>query len=110
MPLVSIALVARGGAALDPAGRAGTAGLTAAVMTEGTATRSAAEIDREVEALGASLGGGAGWDGASLGLTVRTAEADRALGIVADIARMPALPAEELERQRRSPPMRCASR
>ena len=69
-------------------------------MTEGTATRSAGQIDREIEALGSSLGGGAGWDGASLGLTVRTSEADRALAIVADIARNASLPAEELERQR----------
>jgi zinc protease len=100
LPLVSIALVTSGGARLDPIGRAGTASLTAAVMTEGTASRSAADIDRQVEALGASLGGGAGWDGAALRLTVRTSEADRALTLVADIARNAALSNEELERQR----------
>ena len=100
LPLVSIALVGRGGAADDADGRAGTAGLTASVLTEGTATRSAAEIDRAVEALGASLASGAGWDGSQLGLTVRTSEADRALAIVADIARNAALAGEELERQR----------
>jgi zinc protease len=100
LPLVSIALVARGGSSADPAGRSGAAGLTAAVMTEGTATRSAAEIDGAVEALGASLSSGAGHDGAQIGLTVRTGEADSALAIVADVARHPALAAEELERQR----------
>ncbi|HMG46840.1 MAG TPA: pitrilysin family protein [Allosphingosinicella sp.] len=100
MPLVTISLVAHGGAANDPAGRAGTAALAAAVMTEGTASRSAAEIDAAAEALGASLGGSAGWDGAQLGLTVRTADAGTAAALIADVARNAALSAEELERQR----------
>ncbi|HEV2815597.1 MAG TPA: pitrilysin family protein, partial [Allosphingosinicella sp.] len=100
VPLVTIALVARGGAAEDGDGRAGTAALAASVMTEGTATRSAAEIDAAVEALGASLGSGAGWDGSQLSLTVRTADAGTAAALIADIARNAALSAEELERQR----------
>jgi len=100
VPLVTISLVARGGAADDREGRAGSASLAASVMTEGTTTRSAAEIDAAVEALGASLGSGAGWDGSQLGLTVRTADAGTAAALIADIARNAALSAEELERQR----------
>jgi len=100
LPLVTASLVAGGGAAADPQGRAGAAGLTASVMTEGTATRSAAEIDAAVEALGSSLASSAGWDGSRLGLTVQTGNADAALAIIADIARNPALSEEELERQR----------
>ena len=100
LPLVSMALVARGGAVADPAGKAGTASLAASVMTEGTATRSATEIDRAVEALGASLGGGAGWDGAQLGLTVQTGQADPALSLIADVARNAVLSEEEIGRQR----------
>ncbi|MEA3029166.1 MAG: zinc protease [Sphingomonadales bacterium] len=100
LPLVSLALYAPGGAAGDRDDRAGTAALTAAVMTEGTSSRSAAEIDAAVESLGASLSAGAGWDGAQIGLTVRTADADAAAALVADIARNATLPAAELERQR----------
>jgi zinc protease len=100
LPLVSLSLVALGGSAADPEGRAGTAALTAAVMTEGTSNRSATEIDRAVEALGASLSAGAGWDGARLGLTVRSGAADEALAIVADVARHAALSEEEIDRQR----------
>jgi zinc protease len=100
LPLVTASLIAGRGAADDPEGRAGVAGLTAAVISEGTTTRSAEEIDRAVEALGTSLGSGAGWDGANLGLTVQTANLDRALTIVAEVAQHPALSAEELERQR----------
>ncbi len=100
LPLVTASLVARTGSAADPDGRAGVAGLTAAVITEGTTTRSAAQIDGAAEALGASLGSGAGWDGSSLGMTVQTGQADAALAIMADVAEHPALSAEELERQR----------
>lgn len=100
LPLVTANLVALGGSAADPAGRAGTAELAASVMTEGTSGRTATEIDRAVEALGSSLGGGAGWDGAQLNLTVGSAQADKALAIIADLARNATLPAEEIERQR----------
>ena len=100
LPLVSIALYAQGGSADDRDERAGTAALTAAVMTEGTTNRSAAQIDAAVESLGTSLNAGASWDGAMIGLTVRTADADTAAALIADIARNATLPAEELERQR----------
>ena len=100
LPLVTAALVARGGSATDPRDRAGLAALTAAVMTEGTATRSAAQIDQAAEALGASLTSAAGWDGTQIGLTVRADRLDQALAIVADVARNPALAEEEIERQR----------
>ncbi len=102
LPIVTAGLVARGGSATDPESRAGTATLTAAVMTEGTRTRSAAQIDQAAEALGASLDSSAGWDGASLAMTVRTAEADRALGLIADVARNATLANEEVERQRQT--------
>lgn len=100
LPLVTASLIARGGSAVDPQGRAGVAALAAAVMTEGTATRSAAQIDQAAEALGASLSSSTGWDGSQLGLTVRADRLDSALAIVADVARNPALADEELERQR----------
>ncbi|HVQ07625.1 MAG TPA: pitrilysin family protein [Allosphingosinicella sp.] len=100
LPIVTASLVVAGGSAADPQGRAGAAELAAAVMTEGTATRSAEEIDRAVEALGSSLSGDSGWDGSQLGLTVRTGELDAALAIIADVARNATLADAEIERQR----------
>jgi zinc protease len=100
LPLVTASLVAAGGSAADPQGRAGAAALAAAVMTEGTRTRSAEQIDRAVEALGSSLSGDSGWDGSRLGLTVRTGELDAALIIIADVARNATLADEEIDRQR----------
>jgi zinc protease len=100
LPLISASLVAPGGSAEDPEGRAGRASLAAMLLTEGTATRSATEIDRAAEALGSSLGSGAEWEGSSVGLTVRSANIDQALALVADVARNPVFAAEELDRQR----------
>ncbi|HEY0013581.1 MAG TPA: pitrilysin family protein [Allosphingosinicella sp.] len=100
LPLVSASVVVVSGAASDPQGRAGRASLTAALLSEGTATRSATEIDRAVEALGTSIGAGAASDGMALGLTVRSDNLDAAMELVSDVARNPAFSAEELERQR----------
>jgi zinc protease len=100
LPLVTVSLVSTQGVAADADGRAGTAGLTASVMTEGTRTRSAEQIDRAVEALGSSLSSGAGWDGSQIGITVRTSALDPALAIIADVARNATLAEEEIDRQR----------
>jgi zinc protease len=100
LPIVTASLVVAGGSAADPQGRAGAAELAAAVMTEGTRTRSAEQIDRAVEALGSSLSSDAGWDGSRLGITVRTGELDAALAIIADVARNATLADEEIDRQR----------
>jgi zinc protease len=100
VPLVSVALIAPGGAAEDPDSRSGRAALTASVMTEGTATRSAAQIHAAAEALGASLSASAGWDGAQLSLTVRSPDTGTAVALIADVARNASLSAAELERQR----------
>jgi zinc protease len=100
LPLVSAQVVVRGGAASDPRDRAGRAALTAALLSEGTATRSATDIDRAVEALGTSIGAGAEIDGMALGLTVRSDNLDAAMTLVSDIAQNAAFSPEELERQR----------
>ena len=100
LPLVTAWLVAGGGSASDPEGKAGLAALASAAMTEGTSSRSATEIDAAVEALGASLSADAAWDGSSMGLTVGTGSLDAALGLVADVARHATLADEEIERQR----------
>jgi zinc protease len=100
LPLLTASLVAGGGSAADPAGKAGRAGLAATLMTQGTATRSATQIAQAMEALGGSLGSAADWDGSSLSVTVKSDQADPALAILADVARNPSFPLEELERQR----------
>ena len=69
LPLVTATLVAAGGAALDPVHRAGTASLTATLLTKGTTTRSATDIAQAIAALGGSIASDADRDGASVDVT-----------------------------------------
>jgi len=100
LPVITAALVAGGGASADPDDRAGVGELTAGLLTQGTKTRSATEIARAVESLGGSIGSGAGWDSQNVTLTVGSAQAAPALGILADVARNPAFAQDEIDRLR----------
>ena len=99
LPLVSAALIVRAGAWADPKGLAGAMSMTAAMLTEGTESRTAPEIAQQVEALGATLSSAAGAESSSVGLTVMSDKVAPAFAILADVARNPAFAAEELERQ-----------
>src|SRR5207248_9207848 len=74
--------------------------MTAALLTKGTKTRSAEEIAREVEALGATLQSSAQWDATSISLNVMSANLPKALGYMADVSRNPVFLKEEVERLR----------
>lgn len=100
LPLVSAVLSVPGGAARDPEGGAGLADVAATLLTKGTATRSATQIAREVEALGGAIDSDASWDGESVSLSVKADQLGKALPILADVARHPVFAAEELERAR----------
>ncbi|WP_312490407.1 pitrilysin family protein [Sphingomonas sp.] len=100
LPLVTASLVALGGAATDPAGKAGASSLAADLMTKGTQTRSATEIARAVESLGGSIESSASDDGASIDLTVPSAQVDTAMTILADVATHPTFAPAEIDRAR----------
>ncbi|HEX2800608.1 MAG TPA: pitrilysin family protein, partial [Phenylobacterium sp.] len=100
LPLVTADLTVKTGAWADPLGLSGAASLTAAMLTEGTKTRSAQEIARATEALGATLESGSGLESSSVTLNVMPDKLSAALAIMADVARNPAFAPAELERQR----------
>ena len=100
LPLVTAELTIKTGAWADPSGLAGATGMTAGMLTEGTTTRSAQEIARQVEALGANLDTGSSLEDSSVTLNVMPDKLETAMPIMADVARNPAFKPEELERQR----------
>jgi zinc protease len=100
LPLVTADLTVKAGAWADPKGLSGAAGMTADMLSEGTRTRSAQEIARQVEALGATLSSGASLEASSVTLNVMPDKLATGMTIMADVARNPAFKAEELERQR----------
>ncbi|QWF17778.1 M16 family metallopeptidase [Lysobacter capsici] len=100
LPLLTLSMVTPDGSASDPLGRAGLAELGTALMTQRSAAASADDIAGRVEALGGSLGSGAGLDAASVTLSVGASSRSAAFAILADIVRRPAFAAEDIERAR----------
>ena len=100
LPLVAADLRLAAGSAFDPADRAGLASMTADLTTRGTATRSATDISRQIESLGASLGAGADADSSTVSLVTRADKARDVFAVLADVVQNPAFKQEELERAR----------
>ncbi len=101
LPLVSLNLIFKTGAAANPLEKFGLSSMTAGLLNQGTKTRSAIEISNELQKIGAQLGTGAGWDSASVSLLTLTKNLERGLDIFADVAINPVFPEPELETQRR---------
>jgi len=60
LPLVSFYITIKGGHALDPINKSGLASLTADLMNEGTATKTAAELEEAIGLIGSSININAG--------------------------------------------------
>jgi len=101
LPIFTGEILIKSGAEADPPKLAGLAHLTADLLNQGTATRTAPEIASAIEALGARLEIEAHWDAVSIKLTGLSDYAPSALGILADVIRNPSFKAEEVERARR---------
>lgn len=103
-PLVTAALLVRAGPESEPAGQAGVASMTAALLTKGAlrsgVKKGASAIARQAEALGATLDSGCSWRATSLSMTVTVPRLEEALALMADSLRRPLLSADELERAR----------
>lgn len=100
VPIVNVQLIVEAGAMRDPADGPGLASLTAAMLTEGTATRSATEIADELDFLAANLNASAGQEVASVSLQTLARNLEPALEIFADIVVNPAFPESEWQRVR----------
>ena len=100
LPIMNARLVIAGGAAGDPSDRAGLASMTAGLATQGAGDRSAPEIARTLEALGANIGGGAGADATTLSLSAPVTSADQAGAVFADAVMRPTFAEDEVARSR----------
>jgi hypothetical protein len=99
-PAVSLRLIVRAGAAQDPEGKPGVAELAAALLDQGTATRSAEQIADAIDSIGGALGTGAGSDLSYINAVVMKDSFSAAMELVSDLAQHPAFAPEEIERQR----------
>lgn len=101
VPVATVLLVVRGGAATDPAGREGLAAMTAAMLDEGAGGKDALALDDAVTFLGAELDTWTFWDSTAVSLKVPVARLEPALSLMADVVLRPDFSAKELDRLRR---------
>ncbi len=99
-PAVSIRLLVRSGSALDPRDRLGLADLTASLLDQGTTTKSATELNDEIDFLGGEMGAGAGTDLSFVRVVVMKDSFETGLRLLSDVTRHPAFDPAEIERQR----------
>jgi len=100
VPLVNARLWIRNGGEADPPNLPGLADTTATLLSKGTTTRSAEQIARGVEALGATLDTNASWDESSADLDVLSSKLPAAMAFMADVVRHPTFKQEEIDRLR----------
>lgn len=100
LPLVAANLVLHAGSGVNPVERPGLASMTARMLQQGTATRSALQIADRAADLGATLSSGAGADTTGISTRSLSRNFPEALELLADVALHPSFPQAELERVR----------
>lgn len=99
LPIVTIKVIVQAGSLWEPEGRAGLANLTALLLTRGTTTRTAAQIDEAVDFIGASLSSSANRDLSELDLTLLRKDLPKGLELLADVLLHPAFEKGEIARK-----------
>jgi zinc protease len=98
LPLVSVRVLHAAAGTREDGDKPGLAAMTADVLDEATATRTALELPEDLERLGARLSIGADADGAMLALDTLTETLEPALGIAADMVIRPRLDPADFDR------------
>jgi zinc protease len=99
-PAVSMRLLVRTGSVQDPPGKVGVASLAAALLDQGTTTKSAEQIADEIDFIGGALGTGSGSDLTFVNVIVMKDSFPLGMNLLSDVVRNPAFAAEEIERQK----------
>ena len=98
LPLMTLSIRLKRGAAQDPPAKAGLAELTADMLDEGAGSRDAAALTNDLEMLGAQLGTGADYEGTTLSLTSLEQKFEPALRLLSDVVAKPKLAAGDWKR------------
>jgi zinc protease len=100
LPTVNVEVLVKAGSVYDPEDKAGLAFLTAALLDEGTASRSSVQIAEEIDFIGASLAASADTDYSSISLQVLKKDVKVGFDLLSDIVTHPVFPADDVERMR----------
>src|SRR5688572_8907010 len=89
-PAVSVRLMVRAGGAQDPADKPGVAALAAALLDQGTTSKTAEQIQHGIDSIGGVLGAGSGTEYTFVQAIVMKDSFTVGLDMVSDIAKNPA--------------------
>jgi zinc protease len=101
LPMVTLRLTVKSGAAADPAELPGLAEMVAALLSQGTSRQSAQEISETIDQMGGTIESAAEWDDSFASMTVLSDHTELGFDILADMVIHPTFPAEELDRRRK---------
>ncbi len=99
IPMVTVSMAIHAGSIAEPADKPGLAMTTASLLMQGTKTRTANEISREIDFVGGSLSVSGGSDYASAGLRVLTKDVRKGFELLADVLMNPAFDQKEIDRR-----------
>jgi zinc protease len=99
-PSVSFRMIVKAGAVQEPADRPGVASFVAALLNQGTTSKSASEIADTIDSAGGLLGVGSGNELTYVQGAVVKDQTDLALALMSDIVRNPAFPEQEITLQK----------
>ena len=100
MPIISLDIFFAGGATAAPQDLPGLAGMTGALITRGTETRSAQDIAGAIEQVGGVVGSSGASDSLSLGVFALIEDTDLAFELLTDMTLNANFPDSEIERER----------
>jgi len=98
LPIVAATVVVPAGAGAHAPDRGGLAGLTAAMMDEGTTSRTSLELATAAESMGTNLSTSCGWDGAYVSVQCLTPHLEASLDLAVDVLCNPSFPPVDWKR------------
>lgn len=98
VPVINLSLLIDAGFASDQFAKPGTASIAMNMLDEGTKTKNAIDISKELASLGATLGSGSDLDTSIVSLSTLKTTLDRALKLYSDVILNPAFPPSDFER------------
>jgi zinc protease len=101
LPVFTAGVTLRAGSEADTPAKAGLAGFTARLLTEGTAQRAATVLADNAEQIGTTLNSAASVDSANASLSALSNNTEAGLDLLSDIVQHPAFAAAEIERVRK---------
>lgn len=100
-PLVTLRLLVKAGRSFEPSDKIGVASATAALLTNGTKTRSAQEIAEAIDFVGGSLSAGASIESGFVTTSVTSDQIDLGFDLMSDVLLHSTFPQDEVERWRK---------